>query len=73
MGKGNLKPETETDDNAGNDYIAADPCHPDKNNVMLPNATDKSLYFICYKGVGYPGECQRPKVFDAKKSVCVDP
>ncbi|XP_060588954.1 uncharacterized protein LOC132744304 isoform X2 [Ruditapes philippinarum] len=52
---------------------SADPCAPDKNNVMLPDTRDKSAYFICYKGSGYPSTCGKDRVFDPVRSICTSP
>ncbi|XP_052225149.1 uncharacterized protein LOC127840777 [Dreissena polymorpha] len=47
----------------------ANPCAPDKSGVTLPDPNDKASY----QGSGIASKCSSPKVFDASKSVCVNP
>ena len=53
--------------------LLADPCAPNKDDVMLPDPQDNRGYYICYKGSGSPSKCFGKRVFDPKKSVCVNP
>lgn len=53
--------------------ISADPCAPNKDNVILPDPLSNSAYYVCYKGKGYRADCDRQKVFDEKQSMCVNP